>query len=80
MKKENKSFFSHAAAGTVAGVISFLVGNKLAGFVIMIAILAVFIKLMEKLLGKEKFNWWFSNGVWIYIFLWLVSWTLFYNI
>jgi hypothetical protein len=80
MKRENKSFFVHILAGIFAGAVSFVVGNKMAAFAVMVVIVAVVIKVLERFLGKEKFRWWFSNGVWIYIFVWIISWTIFYNL
>ena len=37
-------------------------------------------KVTNKVVGKKGFKWWFSNGVIIYLFVWLISWILFCNL
>jgi len=44
-------------------------------------VLLVFITLvLNKILGKEKVGWWIKNGIWIYIFIWIISWSVLYNL
>lgn len=33
----------------------------------------------EQVIGKKGIKWWLSNGVIIYILVWLVSWVYFFN-
>jgi hypothetical protein len=28
---------------------------------------------------KKDFKWWLANGVFIFLFTWIVSWIFFYN-
>lgn len=80
MKKENKSLSAYFAAGIVTGVLSFLIGDKLIALALMIAIAGILVKVLGKILGEEKIKWWIGNGVWIYIFVWAISWTILYNL
>ena len=80
MKKENKSLSAYFAAGIATGVLSFLIGDKLIALVLMIAIAGILVKVLGKILGEEKIRWWISNGMWIYIFVWIISWTILYNL
>ncbi len=74
MKKENKSFLVHIAAGIAAGILSFFLENQALAFLVMVIIAAVLVKTLDKVLGKEKFKWWLSNG------LWMISWIALYNV
>ena len=48
-------------------------------FVVAIVVLIAATAAMKKGVKKEK-KWWFSNAVIIYIFMWFVVWTIFYNL
>ena len=80
MKKENKSFSVHIIAGILAGVLSFFLDNQAYALLAMVVVAAVLVKALERFLGKEKIKWWLTNGLWIYLLLWVISWTVLYNI
>ncbi len=80
MKKENKSLSVYLVAGMFAGMISFFIGNEQIALLIMVAIAAVLVKVLEKFLGKEKITWWIGNGIMIHVFVWIVSWAMLYNL
>ena len=66
------------AMGWVSILVSGLYGDTpsiLAGLVV----LWVIGKATNKMTGKKDFKWWFGNGVIIYLFVWLISWIVFYN-
>jgi len=79
MKKENKSFAIQFVVGIAAGIVSNFAGKLYALFV-MVAVLGITILVLNRILGKEKPVWWFKNGGWIYLFMWLISWTIAYNL
>ncbi len=37
-------------------------------------------KATNQIVGKKDFKWWFGNGIFIYLFVWLISWILFFNL
>ncbi len=80
MKKENKSFLAFAAAGIPVGAVSFLIGDRLLSLLLMALVAFALLKVLEKKLGKEKATWWIGNGMWIYMLVWAISWTMFYNL
>lgn len=80
MKKENKSFSVYMAAGVAVGVISFLLKSQALALLLMVAVAAVLVKALDRLMGKEKFKWWLSNGLWIYFMTWIITWIVFYNL
>ncbi len=70
-----------AIVGVIAGYISFLQNSAPFAFLIMLIIAVVFTLLLKKIMKvTENWKWWFSNGLIIYIFLWLIVWTIFYNL
>lgn len=79
--EELKSTLIHAAAGVIVGFISFMVNQPVWNFFIMLAILGALIMVMKTAMKIQKpFKWWLGNGIIVYIFIWLVTWTIFYNI
>ncbi len=81
MKNETKSMVIYLIAGIVMGGISFYIKNSLYSLVLAVAALAGIYYLLKKTLKiNEKFKWFLSNGGWIYIFIWFISWTIFINV
>lgn len=80
MKKENKSFLIHTVFGIAIGVLSLFLNNQTLALLMMLAVAAVLVKALDKFLGKEKLQWWFSNGLWIYFMMWMISWIVLYNV
>lgn len=70
-----------AVLGIVIGYISFLIKSNIASFVIMVIVL-VAAKFLGQRMVKEKKDskWWLGNGLVVYILLWFVAWTIFYNV
>ena len=57
-------YINHTAYATVASIVVLLIGTFAMKFAFKI---------------KEGVKWWLGNGVIVYIFLWLIIWTIFYN-
>ncbi len=74
---------THTILGIIVGwasiPIAAMLGNWLT-VLIGIVILIIFGYGMERLLGKKGIKWWFGNGIIIYLLIWLVSWTFFFNL
>lgn len=70
-----------AVLGVIVGYISFLQNSAPLAFIIMIIVGAVFALLLKRIMKvAEDWKWWFGNGLILYIFLWLIVWTIFYNV
>ncbi len=74
---------THTILGIIVGWASIQLAGMLGNWLtvlIGIVILIVFGYGMERLLGKKGIKWWFANGIIIYLLIWLVSWTFFFNL
>ncbi len=86
---EIKSVLIFTIVSALAGYISFLLTPSkpaaipTASFLLVLgAMIAVFLgtyMLIQKLLGKKDMKWIMGNGGAIYLFLWFVTWIIFYN-
>jgi len=81
MKNESKTTIGFLALGVVMGVISFLLANNYLALLVAIALLVAGQQLFKRLLKiEQKFGWFLSNGGWLYVFIWLITWIVFYNL
>ncbi len=73
---------THAFLGILVGWLSIqlsaMFGNIIT-VVIGLAIVIAFGYVLEMFLGKKGIKWWLSNGMIVYLFIWLITWTVFYN-
>jgi len=76
-----KLVFSYAIIGIVIGYISFLINVPLHSLLLAIVVGIITTVLFKKLFkpvavgGKH----WWSSGVTVYVFTWLVVWTILFN-
>jgi len=70
----------HAVVGIVAGYASVLFDNGLYAFGLAILILIITGYVVEFLLKKKGIKWWISNGGFVYILFWIVTWVFFFNL
>ena len=79
--KELVSTIIHTVAGGVAGYLSYAARSPSYGLAIAILGLAVTYLLVRTFLKvSEDQKWWLGNGFIIFLFSWLIVWTIFYNI
>ncbi|MBI2076739.1 MAG: hypothetical protein HYT72_05835 [Candidatus Aenigmarchaeota archaeon] len=79
--RELLSVLTYSIIAVIAGYISFLVNQPKAALVVMAAFLAIstlFIRFALRI--REKYNWYLKNGVMVFLFVWFIAWTLFYNL
>lgn len=72
----------HAAAAVLMGYLSLTLAAMLGNWLTVFSgfgLLFVMGFVLERVLGNKGFKWWMGNGVFIYLFIWLVSWTFFFN-
>lgn len=80
-KPETTSYIIYFVASIVVGYISFVLNSSFAAVALAIVGLFVLQKVLAKLLKiTQPFKWWLSNGGWIYLFFWFISWIIFLNI
>jgi hypothetical protein len=78
--EELKSTLIHSAVAIIAGYISFVINQPVLSFFVMLAVLLGTTFAARALLKVQKgFKWWLGNGVIVFIFVWLITWTIFYN-
>lgn len=80
---ENKSITTiiYVIAGIVLGYVSFILNNHLISVAVTIASLVVIAGLLKKLLKiDEGFKWFLSHGGWLYLFVWFITWVVFFNL
>jgi|GEM_PF-855499 len=89
LNEEIKSTLLFASTSIAAGYVSFLLTPAKPAFIPAASLLIAFAAtaaiflgtktLVQKLAGKKDMQWIMGNGGAIYLFLWFVSWIIFYN-
>ncbi len=69
----------YAAIGIAAGYASFLINNPRMALAAAAIILAMSTAAL-KIVFKTNYKWLASNGAMIFIFVWFIVWTIFYNL
>lgn len=80
LKDARISVLVHTIAAIVVAYISLQLGTFWYAFPLAIVVLIFIGTLMERVVGKRGYMWWFGNGVIIYLFVWYVSWVVLANI
>lgn len=77
------SVLIYAAAAIAMGYASLLIspfaGNMLT---ILMGLIGAWLvgKLVQLYLGKKEVKWLIGNGLFIYLFVWLIAWIFFFNL
>ena len=70
----------YAIVAIIMGYVSLTINHTAyATLAAVIVLLALTLALRAAFKIKEGAKWWLGNGVIVYIFLWLITWTVFYN-
>ena len=84
MKVETKSLIVYVVIGIIVGYISSLArisygdyGNYLSVLLAVIFFFMTALVSRKILKTNEKFKWFWSNGGWVYVFVWFISWIIF---
>jgi hypothetical protein len=81
MKTENKTTLAFTILGILIGYVSYLSRNNYLALMLAAVFLYVGYELFKRIFKiNEKFRWFWSNGGWIYIFVWFIVWIIFYNL
>ena len=81
MQNEKKSIITYLIFGALAGIVSYYLNNSLMSLGVAVVVLVGLHYVLNKIMkSKEKFQWFMSNGGWLYIFVWFIIWTIMYNV
>jgi len=81
MKTENKTTLAFTILGIIIGYVSYLLNNSYLALTAAFVFLYIGTEVFKKVFKiNEKFRWFWSNGGWIYIFIWFIVWIIFYNL
>jgi hypothetical protein len=86
MKLETKTMTVYIIVGIIVGYLSEL-GRSLYGATgnyVAISLALVFLVITAEVSKKlfkidKEFKWFLSNGGWIYLLVWFISWIIFFN-
>ncbi|RLI96197.1 MAG: hypothetical protein DRO99_04935 [Candidatus Aenigmatarchaeota archaeon] len=73
----------HVIVALVIGFVSVEVAQmsrSLFAILLGLGVLYVTGFVVQRMTGKKGIKWWFANGIAMYLFFWLISWILFYNL
>lgn len=77
---EIRTTLVYTAVAIVMGYVSFVINHTAYAAVaaILVMVVATFaMRFIWKI--KEGAKWWLANGGIVYLFLWIITWTIFYN-
>jgi hypothetical protein len=81
MKPENISTIAFTILGIIIGYVSFLLSNNYLSLGVAVVFLYIGAQLFKRIFKiNEKLNWFWTNGGWIYLFMWFIVWIVFYNL
>jgi len=81
MKNKLKSTLVYVIIGVIIGYISFLINNEFLALGLAVVVLFLIAEVLKRVLKLDtKFKWFWSHGGWIYLFIWFITWVIFYNL
>ena len=75
---ELKATIAFSLIGIIVGYASFLLRNSLMSLGLAIGVMVAAYFVLNSKLRKDT-KWWLSNGAVVYIFLWILVWSIFYT-
>jgi len=79
MKKDISAMALHLVAGAAVGYASFRLASPLYSLVLAAAVAYGLKMLSSRIFNEKDAGWWFGNGGLIYVFVWLITWIIFFN-
>lgn len=81
MKHENMSLIIYFILGIVIGIASWALKNQWGALVMAVAVFVAMAYALRTVLKiNQPMKWFFSNGGWVYFFVWFITWIIFYNV
>ena len=75
---ELKAKIAFSVIGIIVGYASFLIRNSLISLVLAIVVMIGSYFVLNSKMKKDP-KWWLGNGFVVYIFLWILVWSIFYT-
>ena len=70
----------YAIVAVIMGYVSFYINHTAYATLASLAVMVVLTFALKTVLKiKEGVKWWLGNGIIVYLFLWMIVWTIFYN-
>ncbi|HIG97269.1 MAG TPA: hypothetical protein HA230_02900 [Candidatus Aenigmarchaeota archaeon] len=70
----------YAVIAVIMGYVSMTINNTAMAALVAIIVLVILTFVLRAVFKiKEGAKWWMGNGVIVYLFLWVIVWTIFYN-
>jgi hypothetical protein len=80
MKNKNKTTIIYVILGILIGYVSFLLGNEFLALGLAFVSLFLIAEILKKAFKIDsKFKWFWSNGGWMYLFIWFIVWVFLLN-
>ncbi|HLD39101.1 MAG TPA: hypothetical protein VJB05_02190 [archaeon] len=77
---ELRTTIVYAVIAVIVGYVSMTMNNTAYAAVVAILVLVVLTFALRAVFKiKQDVKWWLGNGVIVYLFLWIIVWTIFYN-
>ncbi len=77
------SIVTHVLIAILTGWVSFqlqITFRTMVSVIFGLGILFILGHIVERFVGKKNVKWWLSNGAVVYLFIWIISWTFFFNL
>ena len=75
---ELKATIAFSVIGIIVGYASYLIRNSLMALVLAIVVMIGSYFVLNTKIKKDT-KWWLGNGAVVYIFLWILVWSIFYT-
>jgi hypothetical protein len=81
METKSLSTTIYVIGGIVLGYVSSLLNDEFLSLGLAIVFLLVIAGALKKALNiKDSFRWFWSHGGWLYLFIWFITWVIFFNL
>lgn len=81
MRPESKVTIAFTLLGLIIGYISFALMNNYLALALALVWLYLGAQIFRKAFKiNEKLGWFWTNGGWVYLFVWFIVWIVFYNL
>lgn len=80
MEDDKLNMIIYLFLGIFVGMLSYYLKNATYTLITVIIIAFLSGKVLERKFGKKGIKWWISNGLFIYFFMWIISWLFLLNL
>lgn len=70
----------YLALGILSAYISTILGSLLFSIILPVAVYAISLIVLARIVKDKKLSWLIGNTVWIFVLVWLTAWVFLFNI